>query len=90
MNTARRILLPCCSADEATPLLPVAAAIAEGWGGRVLLFGIVCVDREKSLSEGALPAEELRADMAALAAQYPFVDALPTAKVTYAPWGRDL
>lgn len=86
MNNVRHVLLPVCDVAEAETLLPLAKAIAQGWKGHVLLFGIVHISRDKSLSEGALPAQVLRQELERLAAADPLVDMLPTAKVTYSPW----
>jgi glucosyl-3-phosphoglycerate synthase len=88
MDSIGHILLPVCEASEAEELLPLARAIAQGWTGRVLLFGIVHIPEGKSLSEGALAAQSLRQELGRLAATDPLVDMLPTAKVTYAPWGE--
>jgi glycosyltransferase involved in cell wall biosynthesis/nucleotide-binding universal stress UspA family protein len=86
MNQVNHVLLPVCEAAEAIALLPLARAIAQGWGSHVLLFGIVHIPQGRSLSEGALPAQELRRALAQLAATDPLVDMLPTAKVTHTPW----
>jgi nucleotide-binding universal stress UspA family protein len=86
MEPINRILLPVREASVAEELLPLARALAQGWDGRVLLFGIVHIPEGKSLSEGALAAQSLRQELERLAAADPLVDMLPTAKVTYAPW----
>jgi glucosyl-3-phosphoglycerate synthase len=88
MTAIRHILLPVCDVADAESLLPLAKAIAHGLNGRVLLFGIVHIPEGKSLSEGVLPAQSLRQELERLAAADPLVDMLPTAKVTYAPWGE--
>jgi len=86
MDQVNHILLPVCEAADAEALLPLARAIARGWKGHVLLFGIVHVPEGKSLSEGALPAQTLRQELEHLAAADPLVDTLPTARVTHVPW----
>jgi glucosyl-3-phosphoglycerate synthase len=86
MEQVNHVLLPVCEAAEARPLLPLARAIAQGWRGHVLLFGIIQIPEGKSLSEGALPAQTLRQELERLAAADPLVDVLPTARVTYSPW----
>jgi glucosyl-3-phosphoglycerate synthase len=88
MNQVNHVLLPVCEAAEAEALLPLARAIAQGWKAHVLLFGIVHIPEGKSLSEGALPAQELRQALERLAAADPLVDMLPSAKVTYTPWNE--
>ena len=86
MEPVGRILLPVRQVSEAEELLPLARAIAQGWIGHVLLFGIVHMPAEKSLSEGVLAAQSLRQQLERLAAADPWVDMLPTARVTYTPW----
>ena len=86
MEPVGHILLPVRQVSEAEELLPLARAIAQGWKGHVLLFGIVHMPAEKSLSEGALAAQSLRLQLEQLAAADPWVDMLPTARVTYTPW----
>ena len=86
MEPIGRILLPVRQVSEAEELLPLARAIAQGWIGHVLLFGIVHMPAEKSLSEGVLAAQSLRQELERLAAADPWVDMLPTARVTYTPW----
>ncbi len=86
MEPIGRILLPVRQVSEAEELLPLARAIAQGWIGHVLLFGIVHMPAEKSLSEGMLAAQSLRQQLERLAAADPWVDMLPTARVTYTPW----
>jgi glucosyl-3-phosphoglycerate synthase len=86
MEPIGRILLPVRQVSEAEELLPLARAIAQGWIGHVLLFGIVHMPAEKSLSEGVLAAQSLRQQLERLAAADPWVDMLPTARVTYTPW----
>ncbi len=86
MEPVGHILLPVRQISEAEELLPLARAIAQGWKGHVLLFGIVHMPAEKSLSEGALAAQSLRLQLEQLAAADPWVDMLPTARVTYTPW----
>ena len=86
MEPVGHILLPVREASEAEELLPLARAIAQGWDGHVLLFGIVYIPEGKSLSEGALAAQSLRQQLEQLATADPLVDMLSTAKVTYFPW----
>ena len=86
MEPIGHILLPVREASEAEELLPLARAIAQGWDGHVLLFGIVHIPEGKSLSEGALAAQSLRQQLEQLATADPLVDMLSTAKVTYSPW----
>jgi len=86
MEPVGHILLPVRQVSEAEELLPLARAIAQGWKGHVLLFGIVHMPAEKSLSEGVLAAQSLRLQLEQLAAADPWVDMLPTARVTYTPW----
>lgn len=86
MEPIGHILLPVRQVSEAEELLPLARAIAQGWIGHVLLFGIVHMPAEKSLSEGVLAAQSLRQQLERLAAADPWVDMLPTARVTYTPW----
>jgi len=85
MTAIRHILLPVYDVADAESLLPLARAMAHGLNGRVLLFGIVHIPEDRSLSEGALPAQSLRQELERLAAADPLVDMLPT-KVTHLPW----
>ncbi len=84
-DSIQKILLPISDPAQVHTLLPIARALAASWHGRVILFGIVQIAKEKSLSEGALPAQQLRQELERLAATVPFVE-LQMPKVTYTPW----
>jgi glucosyl-3-phosphoglycerate synthase len=65
------ILLPALNVDTTRRLLPLAAALANHWGGGVVLFGLIVVSAERPLSDGAREAPRLRAELDALARTTP-------------------
>lgn len=88
MSRKNYILLPIRQASEAESLLPLAQAMARGWQARVLLTGIVQIPQDRSLSEGALLAQELRQGLERLVVTGPLGKMLSTIKVTYSPWNE--
>jgi glycosyltransferase involved in cell wall biosynthesis/nucleotide-binding universal stress UspA family protein len=85
VKDSNRILLPVYGIDDAVALLPLARALAAGWPAHISLLGIICVPQEESLSLGAMPAQDLRCQLAQLAGSEALVEMLAV-KVCYDPW----
>jgi nucleotide-binding universal stress UspA family protein len=93
-----RLLLPLRKEDPqadlvtlARHLLPAPTIAQDGMptpSGSIELMGMVCVPEDHSLSEGALPAQEIRDQLMALARGFPGVSlrVKPRVRVSRIPW----
>ncbi|MGE5465033.1 MAG: glycosyltransferase, partial [Syntrophothermus sp.] len=82
-NMFRKILVPMIHGCEFQDALHVAKAIASS--DSIMLAGIVTVPQENSLSEGALPAQELRKEFRLLKSKQK-ISSLELIRVTHHSW----
>lgn len=66
-----RLLLPVRKEDPQADLVTLARHLLPADGGLIELMGMVSVPGDRSLSEGALPAQEIRDQLMALARGFP-------------------
>jgi glucosyl-3-phosphoglycerate synthase len=62
------VLLPVLDTEEALRLLPLAGALAQQRGGRIVALRVVVVPESQPLSDGVLEARRLRAELDEIAA----------------------
>ncbi len=90
-NNIRRefnILLPVIEPSQVESIAPVALALLQGQAGKVIVLGVVEMLPEQSLSEGALPARELRMGLEKITADLddPRLEVQATVRVSHRPW----
>lgn len=83
-----RLLLPLRQGDPQADLVRLARHLLPPEGGLIELMGIVPVPEGRSLSEGALPAQEIRDQLMALSKTFPDVPlrVKPCVRVDRTPW----
>ncbi len=82
------ILLPVTEPSQVESIAPVALALLQGHAGQVIVLGVVEMPPEQSLSEGALPARELRMELEKIIAEVddPRLEMQATVRVSHQPW----
>lgn len=83
-----RILLPLRKEDAHADLVTLASHLLPAEGGQIDLMGVVLVPEGHSLSEAALPAQEIREILANLAKNLAHLPLYlkPRVRVSYTPW----
>jgi len=83
-----RILLPLRKTDPQADLVTLAAHLLPEEGGLIELMGVVVVASQRSLSEAAVPAQEMRESLLELAKGFPHVPlhVKPRVRVAHVPW----
>jgi len=86
--SAYRILLPLRREDPQVDLVTLAGHLLPEEGGQIELMGVIEVAEHTSLSEAAIPAQEMRAALIALAEQFPKLPlrVKPCVRVARVPW----
>jgi nucleotide-binding universal stress UspA family protein len=82
------VLLPAANAEVVAQLLPLAEALIAKRHGRIIILGVVRVDEDHSLSEGALPAQRCREGLlqAAAASKESRLQVKARVRVSHRPW----
>jgi nucleotide-binding universal stress UspA family protein len=87
LSDCLNVLMPVDSSEHAHRMLPLALALlGKEARSSVNLLGITPIGPDASLSEGTLPAQQLRNDLDRLADKHPKVSRLAASRVTYQPW----
>jgi len=83
-----RILLPLRKGDPLADLVTLAAHLLPEEGGQIELMGVVMVPEGCSLSEAAIPAQEIREALMALVKDFPGLPlrVKPRIRVAHVPW----
>ncbi|MGC8786602.1 MAG: glucosyl-3-phosphoglycerate synthase [Anaerolineae bacterium] len=83
-----RILLPLRKEDAHIDLVTLAGHLLPPEGGQIVLMGVVMVPEGHSLSEAALPAQEIREILANCAKNLPDLPLYvkPRVRVSHTPW----
>jgi len=83
-----RILLPLRKEDPHADLVSLAGHLFPAEGGQIELMGVVEVAERSSLSEAAVPVQEMRAALIAVAEEFPDlpVRVKPCVRVAHVPW----
>jgi len=83
-----RLLLPVRKEDPQADLLALASHLLPADGGLIELMGMVSVPEDRSLSEGALPAQDIRDRLMTLARSLPAIPVRvkPCVRVSRLPW----
>ena len=71
MNSIRQVLLPLSQGDPQRDLVTLAGGLLAGHGGQIDLMGVVVVPEGHSLSEAAVPAQEMREALMGLMRDFP-------------------